>query len=107
METTERLNYLPRTLSPTINNCKIDLDTKAWTLDAFSAPSLWNIALWLLENPGVVSRQVGVDLLWGHTAGGGGWRIQGTGNLPGLPLPQVLSSGQKQQASNEGLTAQM
>lgn len=86
METTERLNYLPRTLSPTINNCKIDLDTKAWTLDAFSAPSLWNIALWLLENPGVVSRQVGVDLLWGHTAGGGG--VVQTGNRkPAWPTP--------------------
>lgn len=72
METTERLNYLPRTLSPTISNCTIDFDTKAWTLNAFSAPSLWNIALWLLENPGVVGRQVGVDPLKGHTVGVGG-----------------------------------
>ena len=71
METTERLNYLPRTLSPTISNSKIDLDTKSWTLDGFSAPSLWTLALWLLENPGVISRQVGFDLLWGHTAGVG------------------------------------
>lgn len=58
-------------------------------------------------NPGVVGRQVGVDLLKGHAVGVGGCCRQETANLPGLPPPQVLSSAQKQQASSEGLTAQI